>query len=102
MRPMNPSSWDAPNPKDLANPKCVEDWRAGGLESWDGNNFTGECRIKKSQRGCSEAYCGTNEHGQRVLLKSGQTKQWPKVKRVISCKSTLTRWKDHGQNIRTT
>ena len=80
MRPMNPSSWDAPNPKDLANPKCVEDWRAGGLESWDGNNFTGECRIKKSQRGCSEAYCGTNEHGQRVLLKSGQTKQWPKVK----------------------
>jgi len=79
MRPMNPSSWDAPNPKDLANPKCVEDWRAGGLESWDGNNFTGECRIKKSQRGCSEAYCGTNEHGQRVLLKSGQTKQWPKV-----------------------
>merc|ERR1711936_631447 len=79
MRPMNPSSWDAPNPKDLAHPKCVEDWRAGGLESWNGNNFTGECRIKRSQRGCSEAYCGTNEHGQRVLLKSGQTKQWPKV-----------------------
>jgi len=79
MRPMGPNSWDAPNPKELTNPQCVENWRAGGLDTWDGQDWTGECRIKKDQNGCADAYCGETKDGYRVLRDAGQIKQQPKV-----------------------
>ena len=79
MRPMAPNSWDAPNPKDLTNANCVEDWRAGGLEGWDGQDFTGKCRINKAFPGCKDAYCGKTKDGHRVLLGAGQIKQLQKV-----------------------
>ena len=79
MRPMAPNSWDAPNPKDLTNANCVEDWRAGGLEGWDGEDFTGKCRINKAFPGCKDAYCGKTKDGHRVLLGAGQIKQLQKV-----------------------
>merc|ERR1712210_120239 len=52
---------------------------AGGLDTWDGQDWTGECRIKKDQNGCADAYCGETKDGYRVLRDAGQIKQQPKV-----------------------
>ena len=79
MRPMPPNSWDAPNPKELTDSGCVENWRAGGLGGWDGQGWTGECRINKDSKGCKDAYCGETKDGHRVLLGAGKMKQLPKV-----------------------
>ena len=80
MRPIPPNAWDAPNPaQELTNPKCVENWRAGGLGGWDGEDWTGGCRIKKDQSGCADAYCGETKDGYRVLLDAGRIKQNAKV-----------------------
>jgi len=91
MRPMPPNSWDAPNPKELTNPQCIEDWRAGGLDGWDGKAWTGECRINKGTRACKKAYCGETKDGYRVLRDAGQIKQGAKVEGA---------WADHQDNKR--
>ena len=89
MRPMPPNSWDAPNPKELTNPQCIEDWRAGGLEGWDGQDWTGECRINKGTRACKKAYCGETKDGYRVLRDAGQITQGAKVEGA---------WANHQDN----